>query len=84
MQPNIHTPQRLQGESFQDYRARRVLSKQAVEKMTLTGRFSPGKNTSREEHRDAMRLSGAMKKSAGAYGRGLGNVRINKPSKGRI
>lgn len=70
---NLHTPQRLQGENQTEYRARRAASKLATEKMTLTGAFTPGKNTGREELRDQQRKSGAMKGLAGSYGRGLRN-----------
>lgn len=70
---NIHTPERLQGESFGAYCERRINAKKAVEKITLTGKFQPGKETSREAFRDTLRRNGTMHKHAGAYGRGLRN-----------
>ncbi len=74
MNANIFTPHRLDGESFKQYRARRAASKRAAEQLTLTGAFSHfGNNTSRQELRDAQRKSGAMKKIAGAFGRGMRN-----------
>lgn len=70
---NIYTPERLSGESFKAYRERRSNAKKFVEQITLTGAFQPGKQSSRQAHRDAMRSSGSMAKNAGAYGRGLRN-----------
>lgn len=73
MQANIHTPQRLEGESFSAYQERRIASKKAVEEMTLTGEFRDRGESGRTALRNAQRQSGEMKKHAGSYGRGLRN-----------
>lgn len=61
--PNIHTPQRLDGETFRDYRDRRKNSRFAAEALTLnglaTGRSAP---SSRQQLRDAQRRNGTMGK----------------------
>lgn len=73
MQANVHTPQRLAGESKKQYGERRQTSKNIGQLITLTGCYQPKGQTGREQHRDAMRKSGSMGKQAGAYGRGLRN-----------
>ena len=72
---NVHTPERFPGESIESYKARRQQSAQLVklvhvrdfstrqltgEAMTLAGHRTV--TSSRKQHRDAMRASGAMKK----------------------
>lgn len=85
MNANIYTPHRLTGESFKAYQKRRAAGNRAAEQLTMTGEFFPaGKNTSREELRNAKRKSGAMKKIAGAFGRGMRNFCNRQPSKGRV
>lgn len=73
MQANIHTPQRMEGESFQAYKLRRQASKKAGEQITLTGEFKDRGECGRTALRNAQRQSGEMKKHAGSYGRGLRN-----------
>ena len=70
MQANIHTPERLSGETMEQYRERRKKSAAANHRNTSIG-F--GGETSRNSLRNAQRKSGAMRKIAGAYGRGLRN-----------
>jgi hypothetical protein len=70
MTPNLHTPARLAGETFDAYRARRAASRRVVAAMTLRGignqRNAP---TSREMHRDERRRNGNGPK--GRYGADL-------------
>jgi hypothetical protein len=70
MQANVHTPERLQGETMAQYRERRAASAAANHNNTNIG-F--GGENSRTSMRNAQRQSGAMKNIAGAYGRGLRN-----------
>lgn len=56
--PNIHTPQRLAGESWTKYQERRVSSRFAVLRMTCAGMH--GGTSSRQQLRDAMRRNGTM------------------------
>jgi len=65
MQANIHTPQRLAGETMQDYRARRKDSRLANERIACKG--LGGGETSRQRYRNSMRRSGAMGKRIRAY-----------------
>lgn len=65
------TPQRGATESREEYADRRITARNAVRAMTLTGPFLPGKQTSRQQLREARR--GHMGKAAGAYGAGLRN-----------
>lgn len=73
MEASIHTPQRLDGESFDAYQDRRIASKKAAQAIALTGPFTPRGESSRQALRNSQRQSGAMKKVAGSYGRGLRN-----------
>ena len=66
---NIHSPARLNGESFSDYKKRRAESHDIVSRLTLKG-FS-GDENSRKTLRNNLRKSGNMKKFAGLFGRGL-------------
>tara|TARA_B100001250_G_scaffold335128_1_gene301258 strand:+ start:1184 stop:1465 length:282 start_codon:yes stop_codon:yes gene_type:complete len=70
---NLFTPQRMAGESFSAYQERRINGKRAAQAMTRSGPFKPDTGTSRKDLRDTQRRSGAMKKVAGSYGRGLRN-----------
>lgn len=66
-QSNLHIPQRLEGESFTDYKIRRLQSKEANAAITT------GSRTTRQLIRDELRSKGRMKHFAGAYGKGLRN-----------
>lgn len=70
MQRNIHTPERLSGESVLMYEDRR---NQSAKANALNAHAHCGTQTSREQLRAAQRKSGAMSKVAGSYGRGLRN-----------
>jgi hypothetical protein len=61
---NVHTPERLQGESFDAYKARRAQS-HAINKANRTA--GRGGVSSRQQLRDSMRASGAMGKKTRAY-----------------
>lgn len=68
--PNIHTPERLEGESREAYALRRRDSRAALRTMTLAGIGRQRKEpSSREQLRDSQRRSGHGPK--GTYGRGL-------------
>jgi hypothetical protein len=59
-QSNLFTPERLDGETRDDYRARRAAAKSAVRRMTAHG---AGKGvSSRRQLRDTMRSNGNMGK----------------------
>jgi hypothetical protein len=60
----LHTPQRLTGESFDAYKTRRAQS-HAVNKANRT--IGQGGIGSRQQFRDSMRKSGAMGKRIRAY-----------------
>lgn len=65
----IHTPERLSGESVEDYKARRAASRRAVASMTLKGIGDQHKaQSSREQLRDEQRKNGNLR---GVYGEGL-------------
>lgn len=70
---NIHNPVRIPSESLADYRERRAMSKLAVQRMTLTGKFNTRKGSvsSREQLRSQQKANGTFR--AGAYGKGLRN-----------
>ena len=70
MKANIHTPERLAGETMDQYRERRSASAAANHQ---NAKIDFGGENSRTSMRNAQRQSGAMKKVAGAYGRGLRN-----------
>lgn len=61
---NVHIPQRLDGESFDAYRARRAQS-HAINKANRT--IGQGGVSSRQQYRDSMRNSGTMGKRTRAY-----------------
>lgn len=65
---NLHTPQRIQGESFADYADRRKASQRLAAAITGAN-LTPGKNTGRENLRAAQKANGKFK--AGTYGAGL-------------
>lgn len=68
----IHTPERVAGESVEDYKARRQASKQAVANMTLKGIGNQHKApSSRQQLRDEQRKNGKLR---GTYGQGLRNL----------
>lgn len=64
---NIHIPQRLENESFTDYKIRRLQSKEA------NASIVSGSRTTRQLYRDQVRSDGNMKHIAGSYGKGLRN-----------
>lgn len=70
MNANIHTPERINGESFVEYQERRKLSHKLVKQAT---RVRSGSETSRQSFRNALRTNGRMKLHAGSFGRGLMN-----------
>lgn len=70
MQANVHTPERLAGETMENYRARRAASAAINRERASIG---IGGENSRTSMRNAQRQSSAMRKIAGAYGRGLRN-----------
>lgn len=70
MNANIHTPERINGESFGDYQERRKLSHLIAKQAT---RVHAGKETSRQSYRNVLRTNGSMKRHAGSFGRGLMN-----------
>ena len=74
MEFNLHTPQRHAGEAFDAYQLRRFDSRRAAERITLSGPWTPGGQSSRAAFRDQLRRNGKMHKHAGAYGRGLRNA----------
>lgn len=61
---NTFTPERAPNETQEQYKARRLLAKSIVERMSLRGPHWPGINgsTARQQLRDNMRKSGAMSK----------------------
>mgnify|MGYP001577741599 CR=1 FL=1 len=61
---SVHTPQRLNGESQADYKARRKASNAIGRELTTIGN---GGVSSREKFRDSMRASGTMSKRIRAY-----------------
>lgn len=65
MPVNIHTPERLSGETQQQYRERRAASK-AIARQTI-GHGLNGGISSRRQLRDEMRRSGTMGKRTRAY-----------------
>lgn len=67
---SIHTPQRLENETFADYKNRRKASNQANKENSQIGQ---GGKTTRELTRAQIRNEGRMKYIAGSYGRGLRN-----------
>ena len=71
MQNNLHTPQRLEGESFTDYKIRRKASQEAVKKNSQIGQ---GGYRTRKAFRDNLRVEGKMKYAAGSFGRGIRNL----------
>ena len=64
MQANVHTPERLNGESWADYKSRRAQSN-AIGRVMRTA--VNGGVSSRQQFRDSMRKSGAMGKRTRAY-----------------
>jgi hypothetical protein len=62
---SIHAPQRLEDESREQYKARRVASKLAGQR--ITGKGLSGGVASREQYRNDMRKSGAMGLRTRAY-----------------
>ncbi len=62
---NLHTPERLSGESFADYKARRVASKAAMRQST--GHHLNGGTSSRTTYRNSLRSSGSMGRRTRAY-----------------
>ncbi len=74
---NIHTPERLANESFEDYKARRKESQTISDDNRNIG-FG-GQNT-RKMLRDNLRKEGKMHLYAGGFGRGLRNW-INRKQK---
>lgn len=72
---NTLIPQRLETESFEDYKARRNARNRIVKNMT---RAHGGSKTSRDIYRDKMRESGSMAQQAGSFGRGIRNAITRK------
>ena len=65
----IHTPERQPGESVEDYKTRRKVSRKAVARMTLNGIGDQHKApSSRQQLRDEQRKNGNLR---GVYGDGL-------------
>lgn len=71
MQNNLHTPQRLEGESFSDYKIRRKASKEVTKKNSQIGQ---GGYRTRKAMRDNIREEGKMKYVSGSFGRGIRNL----------
>jgi hypothetical protein len=61
---SIHTPERLSGESFTDYKARRAASNAANKANRQIGQ---GGVSSRKQFRDAMRANGTMGRKVRVY-----------------
>ena len=67
---NIHIPQRLENETFADYKVRRQQSNEANK---LNSSLGKGGKTSRKEFRDYLRSEGKMKNVAGGFSQALRN-----------
>jgi hypothetical protein len=69
---NMHTPQRLEGESQADYRKRQQLSHEHSKRMRLAGIGDQHRAPSaRQQLRDSQRANGRLR--SGPYGKGLRN-----------
>lgn len=67
---NIHTPERLANESFEDYKARREESNQISK---ANSKIGIGGRSTRKTERNILRNEGRMKYVAGLFGLSLRN-----------
>lgn len=73
MKKNAFNPVRYESETLAQYHKRLADGKSQAQAITLTGWAKPNGECSRKLLRDSQRRSGAMKKLAGHYSRGLHN-----------